>query len=149
MEKVELGTGSIEYGVEVAPELFYKVLGDECGCEIKGDFHLIALMRDLVEAKKEYDRVAEALKCAEATGYGVVAPSMDEMVLEEPEMVKQGSRFGVKLKASAPSLHIIKVDVKTEVNPKMCIRDRAPCNILCGWTRTTYCWNRTKICCWP
>lgn len=52
VEKVELGTGSIEYGVEVAPELFYKVLGDECGCEIKGDFHLIALMRDLVEAKK-------------------------------------------------------------------------------------------------
>lgn len=67
VEKVELGTGSIEYGVEVAPELFYKVLGEECGCEIKGDFHLIALMRDLVEAKKEYDRVAEALKCAEAT----------------------------------------------------------------------------------
>ena len=117
VDKVELGTGSIEYGVEVAPELFYKVLGDECGCEIKGDFHLISLMRDLVEAKREYDRVAEALKCAEATGYGVVAPSMDEMVLEEPEMVKQGSRFGVKLKVSAHSLHIIKVDVKTEVNP--------------------------------
>lgn len=115
--KVSLGTGCIEYNIEVNSDLFYKILGDECGTEIKGDYHLIALMRDLMTAKREYDRIAEALRSVEATGYGVVAPSMKDMVLEEPEMVKQGSRFGVKLKASAPSLHLIRVDITTEISP--------------------------------
>lgn len=92
-------------------------MGDECGCEIKGDFHLISLMRELMQAKREYDRVSDALAAAENTGYGVVLPTMDEMVLQEPEMVKQGSKFGVKLRASAPSLHIIRVDINTEVSP--------------------------------
>jgi stage IV sporulation protein A len=117
VSKVSLGTGCIEYAIEVNSDLFYKVLGDECGCDIKGDFHLISLMRDLMNAKREYDRIAEALRSVESTGYGVVAPSMEDMVLEEPEMVKQGSRFGVKLKASAPSLHLIKVDITTEISP--------------------------------
>ncbi len=117
VENVDLGSGTINYSLQVAPELFYKVLGDECGCEIKGDFHLISLMRELMQAKREYDRVSDALAAAENTGYGVVLPTMDEMVLQEPEMVKQGSKFGVKLRASAPSLHIIRVDINTEVSP--------------------------------
>lgn len=117
LDNVFLGTGTAEYSVEVAQELFYKVLGEECGCDIKGDYHLIALMRGLMEAKREYDRIAEALKMANETGYGVVMPSMNEMTLEEPELVRQGGRFGVKLKASASSLHLIKVDIMTEVSP--------------------------------
>lgn len=115
--EVLLGQGAVEYNVEVKPELFYQVLGDECGTEIKGDYHLISLMRDLMIAKREYDRIAEALESVQTTGYGVVSPSMDEMMLEEPEIVKQGGRFGVKLKASAPSLHMMKVDITTEVSP--------------------------------
>lgn len=117
VEQVLLGEGTIRYELTVSPELFYKVLGEECGCEIKGDFHLISIIRDLMDAKREYDRIAPALQAAESTGYGVVMPSMDEMVLEEPEMVKQGGRYGVKLKASAPSLHLVRVDIKTEVSP--------------------------------
>ncbi len=74
-------------------------------------------MKELVRAKREYDRVADALESVRATGYGMVAPSMDELVLREPEMVKQGSRFGVRLRASAPSLHMIRVDIQTEVSP--------------------------------
>ena len=77
----------------------------------------MSIIKELVEAKREYDKIAPALAAAKETGYGVVAPSMDDMVLEEPEMVRQGGRYGVKLKASAPSLHLIRADVKTEVSP--------------------------------
>lgn len=74
-------------------------------------------MRDLIRAKKEYDRIAEALEQVRTTGYGVVSPSMEEMTLEEPEIVRRGGHFGVKLKASAPSLHLMQVKINTEVNP--------------------------------
>lgn len=74
-------------------------------------------MKELVKAKREYDRVADALESVRTTGYGMVAPSMDELELKEPEMVKQGAHFGVKLRASAPSLHMIRVDIQTEVSP--------------------------------
>ena len=74
-------------------------------------------MKDLVAAKKQYDRICDALENAKDTGYGLVPPSMDELSLEEPELVRQGGRFGVRLKASAPSLHIIRVDIETEVSP--------------------------------
>ena len=99
------------------PDLFYNILGQECGQEIKGDYHLITLMRDLISAKKEYDRIATALQQVKETGYGIVSPSMEEMTLEEPKIVKQGGHFGVKLKASAPSLHLMQVNISTEVNP--------------------------------
>ena len=93
------------------------ILGEASGQEIDGEEHLFELMKELVRAKREYDRVADALESVRATGYGMVAPSMDELVLREPEMVKQGSRFGVRLRASAPSLHMIRVDIQTEVSP--------------------------------
>lgn len=117
LEKVLPGQGRICYCLTAEPELFYKVLGQECGCEISGDSQLMSIIKELVEAKREYDKIAPALAAAKETGYGVVAPSMDDMVLEEPEMVRQGGRYGVKLKASAPSLHLIRADVKTEVSP--------------------------------
>ena len=82
-------------------------------------------MKELVSAKTEYDRVAEALSAVRATGYGVVPPSMDEVALEEPEVVRQGSQYGVKLKAAAPSLHLIRVDVETAVSPVVGSEDQA------------------------
>ncbi len=117
LDSVLLGEGAVTYDLNVKPDLFYKILGEECGCEIKGDYHLIALMRDLISAKTEYDRIADALEQVRLTGYGVVSPSMDEMTLEEPKIVKQGGHFGIKLKASAPSLHLMQVNIATEVNP--------------------------------
>ena len=74
-------------------------------------------MKELVAAKTEYDHVADALKSVRETGYGLVTPTMSELTLQEPEIVQQGSRFGVKLKANAPSLHMIRVDIETEVSP--------------------------------
>ena len=97
--------------------LFYKVLGEQCGFEIEDDCHLMSTMKELTAAKNDYDKISVALKSANELGYGVVSPRMEELSLEEPEIVKQGNRFGVKLKASAPSLHIIKVNINTEVSP--------------------------------
>lgn len=111
------GEGRMDFALPLKDGLFNRVLGEECGTEIKGDAHLLSLMKELVSAKAEYDHVAEALRAVRETGYGLVTPSMAEMALEEPEIVRQGGQFGVKLKAHAPSLHMIRVDIETEVTP--------------------------------
>ena len=116
-EELLPGQGALVYALDVQPELFYRILGEECGCEIKGDYHLIAMMRDLITAKKEYDRIADALKQVEETGIGIVSPSMEEMKLEEPEIIRHGGHCGIRLKASAPSLQLMKINVNAEVNP--------------------------------
>ncbi len=117
MEHMEPGEGRMDFSLPLQDGLFNRILGEECGTEIRGDAHLLSLMKELVSAKAEYDRVADALSSVRATGYGLVAPSMSELTLEEPEIVRQGSQFGVKLKAHAPSLHLIRVDIETEVTP--------------------------------
>lgn len=117
IESVELDKGKVTYSISAKPELFYKVLGNKCGMDIADDFDLMSHITELVTAKREYDKLSAALNQVRETGYGVVTPTMDEMTLEEPQMVKQGSRFGVRLRASAPSLHIMRVDIETEVNP--------------------------------
>ena len=114
---IRLGEGCVQLRVDFPEELFYRILGDECGYPIENDYHLVSIVKDLVAAKKQYDRICDALETAKETGYGLVPPSMDELSLEEPELVRQGGRFGVRLKASAPSLHIIRVDIETEVSP--------------------------------
>ena len=117
VDNINLGTGRISVRLEPKEGLFYKVLGEECGFEIKGDYQMIGLMKQLAHAKKEYDRLEEALKDVRETGYGLVPPTMDELTLEEPEIIKQGGRFGVRLRASAPSLHLMRADIETEVSP--------------------------------
>lgn len=114
---IDLGQGRLRFSLPLKDGLFNRVLGEECGTEIRGDAHLLRLMKELVAAKMEYDHVAEALRSVRETGYGLVTPTMSELTLQEPEIVQQGSRFGVKLKANAPSLHMIRVDIETEVSP--------------------------------
>ncbi len=116
---VDAGKGRVEYEISANPQLFYTALSSACGMEISDEFCLMASLKELVHAKKEYDKLSAALISARENGYGVVVPSLDEMTLEEPQIVRQGSRFGVKLKASAPSLHIMQVDVSAEVSPVM------------------------------
>jgi len=113
---IELGKGKVIFEVNPKPHLFYKVLSEQCDCEIKNDYHLVSYIKQLSVAKKQYDKFKSALEQVKETGYGVVSPSLDELELEEPKMMKQGGKFGVKLKASAPSLHIMQVDIETEVN---------------------------------
>lgn len=117
IRSIEPGSGIVELELRPENSMFYKILGEECGYEIKDDAHLFSAIKDFVAAKKEYDHVATALEAAHRTGYGMVPPVMDEMVLEEPEIVQHGSRFGVKLRARASGMHIIRVDIESEVSP--------------------------------
>ena len=114
---VDYGTGVISFAIEVSKELFYKMLSLECGVEIPDDFYLMSYMKHLTHAKAEYDKLKDALDKVKETGYGVVVPTLDEMTLEEPKITKKGNNSQVKLKATAPSLHIMRVDVETEVCP--------------------------------
>lgn len=114
---IEMGEGIADIDLEAPDELYDYVLKEIVGEEIRGKDHLLQLMQELTFAKKEYDQVEEALKMVKQTGYGVAAPSLTDMELEEPEIIRQGPRFGVRLKAVAPSIHMIKVDVESEFAP--------------------------------
>ncbi len=117
VEEILLGSGFVNISIELKEELFYQILTEISGVEIHNEGDLFSTISVLAKSKKEYDKIAYALEEVKAKGYGIVTPSMDELILDEPEMVKQGSRFGVKLKARAPSIHLIKTEVETEVSP--------------------------------
>ena len=117
LSEVRLGEGSVNVSIDLIDELFYKVLTEISGVEIDNEGTLFSTMTEFSRTKKQYDKIACALEEVKATGYGIVTPSIDELILEEPEMVKQGSRFGIKLKAKAPSIHMIRADIETEVSP--------------------------------
>ena len=117
LTEVRLGEGSVRVSIELVDELFYKVLTEISGVEIDNEGALFSTMTEFARTKKQYDKIEYALEEVKATGYGIVTPSIDELILEEPEMVKQGTRFGVKLKAKAPSIHMIRADIETEVSP--------------------------------
>ena len=112
-----IGTGKVCISIQLKDELFYNVLSEMTGMEITNEGELFSIMSDLACTKKKYDKIAYALEEVKTKGYGIVTPSIDELVLEEPEMVKQGSRFGVKLRAKAPSIHMIRATIETEVSP--------------------------------
>lgn len=114
---IEMGQGVAEIDLHAPDDLYDEILKEVVGVEIRGKDHLLELMQDFSEAKREYDQVAEALKMVKQTGYGIAAPSIEDMSLDEPEIIRQGSRFGVRLKAVAPSIHMIKVDVESEFAP--------------------------------
>jgi stage IV sporulation protein A len=119
LSEINLGNGTIKMLLKPSEGIFYKVLSENCGVDVLSESDLISLIKELNIAKIEYDKIKDALTDVRETGYGLVAPQLAEMKFEEPEMVKQGTKFGVKLKASAPSLHFIKADIKTEISPIM------------------------------
>ncbi len=106
---MNLGTGVASIDVTVPEDLFYRCLSDISGFNVEGTQDIMRLMKDFSVAKREFDKVSSALDEVRQSGYGVVTPRLEEMLLEEPELIRQGSRFGVKLKAKAPSLHIIRL----------------------------------------
>ena len=117
IKKIDLGSGNAEMKAEVRRELFFEVISENTGIEIKNDRELISILTQLSKTKREYMRIKDALDEVEATGYGIVMPSIEELSLEEPEIMRQGGRYGVRLRASAPSLHIMKANITTEVSP--------------------------------
>ena len=117
VSRLDLGTGKAEITVGAAEGLFYRIMSDISGAEISDDADLMATLADFAEAKRKYDKVSVALGEVDSTGYGIVVPDIYDLTLEEPEIVKKSGGWGVKLCASAPSIHMIKADIKTEVSP--------------------------------
>ncbi|MHB1685170.1 MAG: stage IV sporulation protein A [Bacilli bacterium] len=114
---VDMGRGVADIELAAPDDLYDQVLTEVVGVEIRGKDQLLKLMKDFAYAKREYDKIAEALRMVKLTGYGIAPPVLEEMTLDEPELIRQGSRFGVRLKAMAPSIHMIRVDVESEFAP--------------------------------
>ena len=117
IRSVDLSTGTVSCVLGFPETLFYEILSAKAGIDIQSDAQLISLLSDLSKIKQEYDKISDALSAVKATGYGVVMPTAEEMHLENPEVLRKGSSFGIKLKAGAPSIHMIRVDIDTEINP--------------------------------
>ena len=117
VEAIDLGRGSAEVLLRVGKELFYKILAETTGLVIKDEEELMQSIAEMAEMKKKYMRIKGALEEVEATGYGIIMPEIEELTLEEPQIVKQGGKYGVKLRASAPSIHLMKANISTEVSP--------------------------------
>jgi stage IV sporulation protein A len=114
---LDLGNGIAQIRLTPQEDLIYKVMEEIAGVNLGDDADLLRVLREYTFAKREYDKVADALRDVERTGYGIVQPRLGEMILEEPELVRHGNRFGIRLRASAPSMHIIRADIKAEVAP--------------------------------
>lgn len=114
---IKMESGQISIRIELKKTLFYKALTEISGIEVKEEGDLFGIVAELAQSKRSYDKIALALQDVKRKGYGIVTPDMEDLSLEEPEIVKQGSKFGVRLRAHAPSLHIIKANIETEVSP--------------------------------
>ncbi len=114
---MDLSIGSAWITAQMNNGLFYKILEESTGVSVENEQGLLACIKEFAEIKKEYQRIKSALEEVQTTGYGIVMPTIDELTLEEPEIVKQGGKYGVRLCASAPSIHMMKADIKTEVAP--------------------------------
>lgn len=117
VKSISLGNGNAEIDVNLEESLFYKIITETSGLQINSDQELLACISGLADTKRKFEKFQNAIDEVEATGYGIVLPSLEELSLEEPEIMRQGGRYGVRLKASAPSIHMMKANITTEVNP--------------------------------
>ena len=117
VDSIKLGEGIAKININIKKDVFYKILSEMSGIEVKEEGELFGIVASLAQSKKSYDKIEMALNDVKRKGYGIVTPNIEDLSLEEPEIIKQGSKFGVKLRAKAPSLHIIKAEIETEVSP--------------------------------
>ena len=117
IRSIDLGDGTVNCVILLPDKLFYEILSQQTGMEIQNEAQLMSILMQLSQVKGEYDKISDALSSVKATGYGVVMPTAEEMTLEKPQMLRKNGSFGVKLKAGAPSIHMIRVDIDTEINP--------------------------------
>lgn len=117
LTSISLGSGVAQAELEIPRSLFYQTISEQSGFQIHDDGDLLGLLTSLSAVKGEYDKVSQALRDVRENGYGIVIPSIDELMLEEPEIVRQGGRYGVKLRASAPSIHMLRADIETVISP--------------------------------
>lgn len=117
VKSIDLGMGSAVLSVGINQDLFFKIIGEATGLTIENESDLMPQILELVRIKNKFSKFAEALEQVEETGYGIVMPSMNELTLEEPEVIKQGGKYGIRLKATAPSIHMMKATINTEIAP--------------------------------
>ena len=117
LRHIDLATGTVDLTVSLPQRLYYEILSDKTGMDIQNDAQLLSILTQLSEVKADYDKISDALRSVRATGYGVVMPTAEEMTLEQPELLRKNGSFGVKLKAGVPSIHMIRVDIDTEIQP--------------------------------
>ena len=117
LQSIDMGAGVAHVETEARDDLYYQVLEEITGVPLEGKHTMVRLLREYTEAKREYDKIRDALEDVKATGYGVVTPAIEDITFEEPELVRQGIMYGVKLQATAPSLHFIRADISAEVTP--------------------------------
>lgn len=117
LRSVNLGTGVVEILMVFPDSLFYEILSSRAGMPIQNDGELLRLLTELSQIKKEYDKISDAISSVKATGYGVVMPAAEEMKLESPEVIRKGNSYGIRLKAGAPSIHMMRVDIDTQISP--------------------------------
>lgn len=114
---IDLGCGRTRLAVSLQPNLFYRVLGERTGLNISDEGELLSCMMGFSRMKKQYDKIKDAYEEVQSTGYGIVMPGLEELSLEEPEIIRQGGKYGIRLRASAPSVHMMKTQITTEVTP--------------------------------
>ena len=117
LKDANMENGNIKIDINLSQETFYRILSEKSNFDVKSDADIFSLLNDYANTKSEYDKIKMAMEEVRIKGYGIITPTMDELKLEEPEIVKQGNKYGVKLKASAPSIHMIRADIETEVSP--------------------------------
>lgn len=117
LKDANMESGNVKVEMDITPDIFYRILSEQSNFDVKSDADIFSLLREFANTKSEYDKIAMAMEEVRIKGYGIITPTMEELKLEEPEIVKQGNKYGVKLKASAPSIHMIRADIETEVSP--------------------------------
>ena len=119
IEHSDMGSGVINIAIEIPRALYYKLISDESGLDIQSDGQLVSILREMSAVKQEFDRIKDALESVKNTGYGVVMPDHEQLQIEEPQLVKHGGKYAVKLKARAPAIHMLRTSVETVVSPSI------------------------------
>ena len=117
LEKINYAQGLAEVSLEPEERYYYEVLSEITGIDIKGEYQLISMLKELSGNKKEYESVGEAVQSVRLSGYGIMKPDREEITLEEPQVIRQGNKYGVRIRASSPSVHLIRADIETEIAP--------------------------------
>ena len=117
LEEIDLSTGVVKVRMEMQEPYYYQMMSEMTGVEIDGEYQLIHTLRELGQIKDEYMKVKNAIESVRGSGYGVVVPERSEIRLEEPAVIRQGNKYGVKIKSASPSIHMIKANIETEIAP--------------------------------
>ena len=117
LENMDLASGNAEFSLQIQEPLYYQILSEMTGTEINSEYQLISIVKELSGLKKEYEAVAQAVSSVRQSGYGVIMPEKEEIAMEPPVIIRQGNRYGVKIKATSPSIHLIRAEIETEIAP--------------------------------